>query len=192
MANARVYPIKEYDSFVADKEIYGFESLPGETFDQLKDFILSNRTKDTDALDLMKLSVRKGVGEIITAQNFVGMIAMQDGTVIEILPKIYSRDEEEIPRTKKLLIDMLKTLRTAPYRNLQTTSVDITKLDIFEIFIRMFIEEVFRIDKRGLKCDYQTVRQNENVFKGKLLISNKIRCTMPIMNAALLNMRITM
>ena len=172
---AKVYSITEYGSFVADREIPGCISLPGKIFAQLKDFILTNQGRDSDALDLMCLSARKGVGEIITAQNYVGMLAMKDGTVIEILPKIYSHEPEDLGRTKKLLIDMLKTLRTAPYKNLQTTSVDVSKMNIFDIFIRMFIDEVFRIVKHGLKCDYETVRQNENFFKGKLMVSSQIR-----------------
>ena len=97
-----LYTITEYGSFVADREIPGYVNLPIKTFDQLRDFILCNRAKDTDALDLMKLSARKGIGEIITAQNYVGMIAMQDGTIIEILPKVYSHEPEEISSLQEL------------------------------------------------------------------------------------------
>ena len=100
---------------------------------------------------------------------------MKDGTVIEILPKIWSHEEESQERTKKLLIDMLRTLRTAPFRNLQTAGVDVARLDVFDIFIRMFINEVFWIVKRGLKNDYQTIQQNETFFKGRLLIAQNIR-----------------
>ena len=174
MAN-NVYTITEYGSFVADRDIPGFVSLPAKTFGQLKDFVLSNAVRDTDALDLMKLSIRKGIGEIITAQNYAGMVAMKDGTVIEILPKIYSHEAEDTEKTKKLLIEMLRTLKTAPYKNLQTASVNVAKLDVFDIFIRMFINEVFWIVKRGLKNDYQTIQENEPFFKGRLLVNQNIR-----------------
>ena len=172
---ANVYQITEYGSFVSDRDVPGCKSLPAKTFEQLKDFILSNRSKDTDALELMQLSARRGVGEILTAQNFVGMIAMKDGTVIEILPKIWSHEEENQYRTKKLLIDMLRTLRIAPFRNLQTAGMDVARLDVFDIFIRMFINEVFWVVKRGLKNDYKTIQQNETFFKGRLLIAQNIR-----------------
>ncbi len=174
MAN-NVYTITEYGSFVADRDIPGFVSLPAKTFEQLKDFVLSNAVKETDALDLMKLSIRKGIGEIITAQNYAGMIVMKDGTVIEILPKIYSHEAENVDKTKKLLIDMLRTLKKAPFKNLQTASVDIAKLDVFDIFIRMFINEVFWVVKRGLKNDYQSIQENEQFFKGRLLVNQNIR-----------------
>ncbi len=172
---ANIYTITEYGSFVADRDIPGFVNLPAKTFEHLKDFVLSNATKNADALDLLKLSIRKGIGEIITAQNYAGMIVMKDGAVIEILPKIYSHEAENTDKTKKLLIEMLRTLKAAPYKNLQTTSVNIDKLDVFDIFIRMFINEVFWIVKRGLKNDYQTIQENEPFFKGRLMVSQNIR-----------------
>lgn len=81
------YQIKEYDSFISDKEIAGYKTLPESIFQQLEDFILTNRSKDTDALELMGLSAKKGIGKVITAKNYVGIITLNDGTTIEILPK---------------------------------------------------------------------------------------------------------
>ena len=169
--------IKEYGSICAKQGIAGYEYLPEPTFSQLKEFILSNKSADTDALELMGLTARKGVGEIITAKNYVGIISMKDGTTIEILPKIYSEidNDESGTRTKKLLIEMLKTLRDAPYKTLQTSNVNIEKMNIFEIFIRMFIDEMFFVVKRGLKCSYETIEENANFFKGKMKFSQQVR-----------------
>lgn len=167
--------IKEYGSFVRDKEVDGYTSLPQDTFDALENFVLSNSTSETDALDIMGVSARKGIGKIITVKNYVGVITMDDGTSIEILPKIYSKESFTDGRVKQLLIDMLKTLRNAPFKNLQNTNVNIEKLNIFEIFIRMFIDEVFFIIKRGLKCDYETIQANGNVFKGKMIFAGQIK-----------------
>ena len=176
----KTYQITEYGSFVRDREVPGYISLPQDTFDTLESFVLSNSTEDTDALKLMGVSARKGVGKIITAKNYVGVITMNDGTTIEILPKIFSHaaftdEEEKEKKVKKLLIDMLKTLRNTPFKSLQATNVNIDKLSIFEIFIRMFVDEVFYIVKRGLKCDYETIQFNENVFKGKMVFAVQIK-----------------
>lgn len=171
----RSYQTTEYGSFVRDKEVLGYTSLPQGTFDALENFVLTNSTNETDALDIMGLSVRKGIGKIITVKNYVGVITMDDGTSIEILPKIYSKENFTDGKVKQLLIDMLKTLRNAPFKNLQNTNVNIEKLSIFEIFIRMFIEEVFAIVKRGLKCDYETIQANGNVFKGKMIFAGQIK-----------------
>ena len=176
----KTYQITEYGSFVRDREVPGYISLPQDTFDTLESCVLSNSTEDTDALKLMGVSARKGVGKIITAKNYVGVITMNDGTTIEILPKIFSHaaftdEEEKEKKVKKLLIDMLKTLRNTPFKSLQATNVNIDKLSIFEIFIRMFVDEVFYIVKRGLKCDYETIQSNENVFKGKMVFAVQIK-----------------
>ena len=171
------YKIKEYGSFVCNKEVPGCVSLPERTFSQLKEFVLSNRTQDADALELMGISARKGVGEIITARNYVGIITMKDGTTVEILPKIYSETDGDgsDERTKKLLIEMLKTLRDSPYKTVQTSNVSIDKLNVFEIFIRMFIEETFFIVKRGLKCGYEAMEENANFFKGKMKFAQQVK-----------------
>lgn len=152
----------------------GYVTLPESTFFALENFVLTNRSKETDALELMGLSARKGIGKVIIAKNYVGVVSMKDGTTIEILPKIYSLVETSPEKTKKLLVEMLKTLKNSPYKNLQTTSVNVDKMSIFEIFIRMFLDEVFYIAKRGLKCSYETIQSNENFFKGKILFSQQI------------------
>lgn len=171
----KTYQITEYGSFVREKEVQGCVTLPQRTFDALETFVLTNSTKETDALELMGISARKGIGRIITARNYVGVIKMDDGTTIEILPKIFSSETEDAGKTKKLLVEMLKTLRNSPFKSLQTTNVNIEKMSIFEVFIRMFIDEVFSIVKRGLKCNYETIQSNEKVFKGKLKVSENIR-----------------
>ena len=123
----------------------------------------------------MSISARKGIGKVITAKNYVGVITMNDGTTIEILPKIFSHETITESKVKKLLVDMLKTLRNAPFKSLQSTNVNIDKLNIFEIFIRMFVDEVFYIVKRGLKCNYETIQANESVFKGKMVFAAQIK-----------------
>lgn len=168
------YQISEYGSFVADKAVDGFVTLPLHTFEALENFILANNNSE-DIVDLMGLSVRKGIGKVITAKNYVGVITMKDGTTIEILPKISSKVPQSPEMVKRLLVNMLKTLRDSPYKSVQATKVDVEKMTLFEIFIRMFVDEVIAIVKHGLKCDYVRIEENTPVFKGKLLVSAHIR-----------------
>lgn len=178
---AALYSITEFGAFVADKNVPGYQCLPKHIFDQLENFILANRNKNTDALELMGISARKGIGKIIIAKNYVGIITMRDGTTIEILPKICSKEFDtvdegkDITRTRGILVEMLKTLQKPPYKSIQTTHVNTVNMNIFEVFIRMYVDEVFRIVKHGLKCDYEPIRQNENVIKGKLKFSEHIK-----------------
>ena len=48
-------------------------------------------------------------------------------------------------------------------------------MDVFEIFIRMFIDEVFLIVKRGLKRSYESVEETVNFFKGKMKFSQNTK-----------------
>ena len=171
---AKTITVREYESFTCNKNVPGHFSLPESTFKNLEEFILANNSQDSEVLEFMGISARKGIGKVITAKNYVGVISMNDGTTIEILPKIYSQ-QDNIAEAKKLLIKMLKTLRSAPYKTMQKTNVNIDKLSIFEIFIRMFLDEVFNIVKHGLKCNYESIQDNLNVFKGKILFSKQIK-----------------
>lgn len=172
-----VYQITEYGSFITGREVDGYITLPPHTFEQLENFVLSNRNNDTDAVELMSLSVRRGIGRVITAKNYVGILVLNDGTTIEILPKVISAVEDDSSRTKakRLLIEMLKTLRDSPYKYLQMASLSIEKMNVFEIFVRMFINEVYQIVKRGLKRNYEAVEENINFFKGKMKFSQHIK-----------------
>ena len=166
--------IREYESFICNNKFKGYRTLSENTFKNLEEFILANNSQDSEMLEFMNISVKKNVGKVITAKNYVGVISMKDGTTIEILPKVNSAGDSDA-KAKKLLIKMLKTLRDAPYKTMQRTNVNIDKLSLFEIFIRMFIDEVFAIVKHGLKCDYETLEDNLNVFKGKMLFTKQIK-----------------
>lgn len=171
----KTYQITEYGSFARGKEVSGSISLPPDIFDALENFVLSNISNGTNVSDLMCISVRRGVGKIITAKNYVGVITMEDGTTIEILPKIFSKERITESSVKKLLIDMLKTVHNTPFKSLQYANVKVDNLNIFEIFIRMYVDEVFYIVKRGLQCDYLSVQSNENIFKGKMMFAEQAK-----------------
>ncbi len=175
---ARHYTIKEYESFTRGKSIPGggYTMLPEQTFDQLEQFVLANRSAaDTEALDLMSISSRKGIGKIISARNYVGMIAMNDGTGIEILPKIYSARSDDKDATKKIFFEMLRTVKEVPYRTFNVSHLRAEQMNVFEVFIRMFVDEVFTLVKRGLKATYTVHADDEKFFKGKMVFSQHIK-----------------
>ena len=174
-----IYQISEYGSFITGRQLEGYTTLPPATFEQLENFILSNTTannaQSTDALELMSISVKRGIGKIITAKNYIGVLTFNDGTAIEILPKIVSTVPEHSQRAKKLVVDMLRSLTNVSYKSLQVTNVDIEKMPLLDIFIRMFLDEVFRLVKHGLRSSYETIAENRSFFKGKILFSEQLK-----------------
>lgn len=171
--------ITEYERLIADKienkekNIYGYTSVPEKVFEALKTMIQTDSDKSDQMLDFIQFSYKKGIGEVITARNYVGLIMTNDGTNIEILPKIANNQNES--DVKELLVKMLKTLKNSPFKTMQAANVNTEKMPLLEVFIRMFINEVSALIKHGLKCGYQTVQENSTTFKGKLKVAEHIR-----------------
>lgn len=169
------YTIKEYGGFTRGVEVAGYQSLPAATFDALEKFILASTSDfDTEAVELMSLSARRNTGKIISARNYVGVIAMTDGTVIEILPKIAGNDISD-EETKRIFLRMLKSLRDVTFKEFNISNMKIGRMNLFEIFIKMFLDEVTSLTKQGLKSAYSPIEENEKFFKGKLLSAMNIR-----------------
>lgn len=173
--------IREYGAFCEgkenNKEKNGYHTLKKSTFELLERFLLeTNHEGEDGALEVMGLSARRGIGKIITVKNHVGIIALNDGTTIEILPKIYSsEDKDNTEKARQLLVKMLNTLYNISYKNLQVANLDVCKMNILEVFIRMFVDEVLNLTKQGLKSSYETLEENLSYFKGKIQFSKHIR-----------------
>jgi len=182
------YRITEYEGFVREEvftqnkpSIDGYQYLPYYTFDALEEFILANRySGKTEAGELLSLSVRRSVGKTITARNYVGVITMKDGTVIEVLPKIFSEvsgvdKSERISRVKQIFLEMLQTLKTMPFKEFNYSNLETKHMNMLEIFISMFVTEANTLVKQGLKSTYNTIENNECFIKGKLDVMQNIK-----------------
>jgi 5-methylcytosine-specific restriction enzyme subunit McrC len=171
----KTYTITEYGGFTRGSSLSGYQNLPERTFDALETFVLANTSStETEALELLCLSARRGIGKIITARNYVGLITMKDGTVIEILPKIAGGDLSE-SETKRIFLEMLKTLKDVSFKDFNVSHLQTDGLSLLEIFIKMFLDEVFVLTKQGLKAAYTPVETNERFYKGKLLAAQNIK-----------------
>jgi 5-methylcytosine-specific restriction enzyme subunit McrC len=167
--------IKEYDRLTCEVEAPGYTSLPENIFTALENFLLANNTMNrTEAAELLSLSARPGIGKIITAKNYVGLITMTDGTVIEILPKI-AGGEISISDARRLLGEMLKSLKDIAFKDFNISHLRTDRMNLMEIFIKMFLDEVAILTKQGLKASYIPMETNERFYKGKLLAGPNIK-----------------
>lgn len=172
----KTYTIREYQSFSRGRELedFGFQSMPEKTFDALERFILENQTDvndDSQAWRFLGISVRRGK-KVISAKNYVGLITMNDGTTIEILPKLDNANDEE---TKRVFRSMLCTAKDLPFKSFRMANVMADKMPLMEIFIRMFLDEVGLLIKRGLKFGYVHRESNEHFLKGRIDFSQHIK-----------------
>ena len=146
------------------------------TFDNLWDFILSNKAKD-DSDIVMSVHTRGGRRYIKTGR-YVGTIQTKDGQVIEILPKIYKasgQQEEDKDTCRKVFLNMLRHFTDIKARSFQNASLSTKKgFPILEVYISNYISGVEELVLGGLKKNYSLVEENQTFLKGKLDISKQI------------------
>lgn len=70
---------------------------------------------------------------------------------------------------------MLKTLKDVTFKDFNVSQLHTERLNLLEIFIKMFLDEVSILTKQGLKAAYTPVEENERFYKGKLLASQNIK-----------------
>lgn len=138
-------------------------------FVAIDNFVRSNN----DTLQFLKLG-RDKQGDFIQAQNYVGIIQTKSGDTLEILPKIHNINDS-IESSKAILLKMLKTLKNHPFKMLDIANLKHENLPLLEIFISMFLDELSRLVKKGIKSDYIELSDNLKFLKGKLNIAQQIR-----------------
>ena len=130
------------------------------------------------AVEFLKLG-RDKKGDFLQAQNYVGIIQTKSGDSLEILPKIHDNDnsnnKEAVENSKRILLRMLKTLKSHPFKNINIANLKSLNLPLLEIFISMFLDEVSKLIKIGIKSDYVELEDNLKFLKGKLKILEQIR-----------------
>jgi len=178
----KLLEVTEYDTIICNpafKSDEKYRYLDKEQFDNLVQFIheFSGDTDTADILDFMRIGYKRNVGDTITIKNYVGLIQMKNGFQIQILPKIAFADGDvkEHTKTKKVFLHMLRSMRDFPSKVFTTASLQVDKMNLYELFINMYLQEVRTLVKRGLQSTYVHTEDNLNFFKGKLQIPQHIR-----------------
>lgn len=175
-----VLQIREFDAVTCaddNKTKYGYR-LYKKHFGELMRFVKEYTSDDNnaDALDFMKLSFKRNVGDIISFNNYVGMIQLPDGFQIEILPKIdFGENDDDFSKTKRIFLKMLRTMKDFEGKVFSESNLNVDRMNLYEIFINMYLGEVRQLVKKGIKSDYVSQEDNLNYFKGKLLVNSHIR-----------------
>ena len=174
--------VKEFDSITGNPEFEEdecFKYLDKEVFPKLIDFIIEYTGDDEspDAHDFMRISYKRNVGEVVTIKNYVGLIQMKNGYQIEVLPKIcFSKGTDPQNReTKKVFLKMLMSMKDFPCKVFNNANLKVDRMNLYEIFINMYIQEVRHLVKKGIKSAYIRQEENLNYFKGKLLVGQHIK-----------------
>lgn len=176
----KYYQLREHGYLYIAKESnsndIGNVPIPYELFCELESFILENKLEtENGPTEFLVPGYRRGIGKILKAQNYVGIIQTRNNVVIEILPKVY--DGESVlsyDSTIRIFLKMLQYLKDVPFKNFNLSNIKKGHMPLFDIFINMFLEELNSLIKKGLKSGYTDIQENANFYKGKLLFSRHI------------------
>ena len=174
----RIIQVKEFQNIVSKKGYKDYKYLPEKNFKELISFIeeFVGSEEETDVMDFMRVYKTKdrNLGTVVKVNNYVGLIQLKSGYKIEILPKIDFTDEEN-NKTKAIFLRMLKSLKDFSGKNFKNADLKISKMNLYEIFINMYLNDVRTLVKNGLKSTYVTKEDNIKFYKGKLQVSQHIK-----------------
>ena len=174
-----ILTVKEYDTIMNNPEYEDrYAYLPDKPFSTLLEFVhgFEGDNVNSDVLEFCRIGFRRGVGETVSVSNYVGTIQTGSGYQIEILPKVSLQEGDQGNEgTKRIFLQMLRSMHGFPGKVLSDAKLKVSKMNLYEIFIRMYVEGVKELVKKGLKSAYVGREENLTQFKGKLLIRNHIR-----------------
>ena len=110
--NDKLLSIKEFD-VITSNESYAETGdnahyLKERYFKELDAFIRNQESTDDEGnpLDFLRARTIKGIGNVIQAKNFVGLIQLESGYQIQILPKVDFGTNDTGKNTEEVFIDM--------------------------------------------------------------------------------------
>ena len=179
--NDKLLSMKEFE-FITSNESYAeiegnVHYLKEKYFKELDDFIRNQESTDDEGnpLDFLRTRTIKGVGNVIQAKNFVGLIQLESGYQIQILPKVDFESNDTGKTTKEVFIDMLRSMKDFPGKVFSSANLRTESINLYEIFINMYLYQLSLLTRRGLKSAYVSQEDTLNVFKGKLLINRHLK-----------------
>ena len=176
----KLLEVREFDKISCNPDFKTeYAYLPEHVFRDLEDFIhaFAGSEEHADALDFFNISFRRNVGRIISVNQYVGLIQMQNGYQIQVLPKIsfsggQDRENEE---TKRVFLRMLRSMKDFPGKVFNDANLKLDRMTLYEIFINMYLQEVRMLVKHGLRSAYISREDNLNCCKGKLLVNAQVK-----------------
>lgn len=175
----KLLEVREFDSITCNPDFQNeYAYLPEKVFRNLEEFIhmFAGDDDHADALEFLRIGYRRNVGDVVSVNNYVGLIQMQDGYQIEVLPKIdLGCSDEGCRETKRVFLRMLRSMKDFPSKVFTDANLRVDRMNLYEIFISMYLQEVRTLVKHGLRSSYLENEDNLKYYKGKLVVSEQIK-----------------
>ena len=159
--------VREYEQLTLDT------GLDAQELSDLKQFALNNQyDKQGNHRPVLQLLNSND----LRTQNYVGIITTRKGTVLEILPKIDLSGADDNEQTKKIFLDMLRTWRGLSEAQFNHSNINaLQRFNMLEVFIRLFLDNLVSLTRRGIARHYQLMEDNLSCLKGRLLFPQHLR-----------------
>lgn len=155
--------------------------LSSKAYQNLRSAILEDGADDIGKV--FSLRSKNGV-EYITAANYVGTVQTSDGTMIDILPKIYTvpvnkkPDSEaqvcSIDESKTVLLNMLNHYKDDSGLSFQLSHLaSSSHFPILETYITAYLTEVETLLAHGIRSNFVQTEGKLSVLKGKLILTRQ-------------------
>lgn len=178
----KLLEVREFDTIIGNENYKDDENYKYfEAFDSLVDFIREFDCNDesSDVLKFMRIGYKRSIGNVVSIKNYVGLIQMKNGYRVQILPKIdFGKAEYGNTQTKKVFLKMLLSMKDFPSKVFNDATMNVDKMNLYEIFINMYLQEVSQLVKRGIRSNYVQQEDNQGYFKGKLLVNKHIKANL--------------
>lgn len=178
----KLLEVREFDVITGNVDFINderYKYLDSAIFQDLIEFVheFSGNDENADALDFMRISYKRNVGDVVIIKNYVGLIQLKNGYQIQVLPKISFDFNEDLRNreTKRIFLKMLKSMKNFPSKIFNDANLKVDRMNLYEIFINMYLQETRQLIKHGIKSAYIEKEDNLNFYKGKLLTGQHIK-----------------
>ena len=172
--------LKEFETVIGNPDYKDqYKCMDKNSFVELIAFIHAFDSDDaeSDVLDFIKIGYKRNLGETVTFKNYVGLIEMKNNYQIQILPKIEFVNGEK-DETKQVFMKMLRNMKDFPSKIFTNANLKTDRMNLYEVFIYMYLQEVRALVKHGIKSSYTRQEDNLTVYKGKLLVNEHIKANL--------------
>lgn len=180
----RVLEVHEFEKIIEDndanqvlqKSDKRYQCIDREVFHELVKSFHEFKLKEenADIVNFITIGYKKALGQTITFKNYVGLIQLKKNIQIQILPKIaFLKDEKD--ETKKVFLKMLRSMKDFSGKTAANANLNIEKMNLYELFINLYLQEVRTLIKSGIKSSYMSREENLILYKGKLLVSKHLK-----------------
>lgn len=136
-------------------------------FEMIEDFSVRSNTPDRTVL---RLTFENGA-KTIRANGYVGLLRFNDGTQLEIYPRL----GDSFIYAKKVLGKLMSAYLNIPFEASLAAVLEKPESSFMEFFISVFVRECMKILKSGLLSGYTSVEENSSAMQGSIVFSENIR-----------------